>query len=481
MLDPVEKATLTMKMHTIAAISTPAGSGGIGIIKISGPEAIPISLSIFKPKSPSTRQGTILPPTEKEFPISRHLYYGHVFIENFDKVIDEALFAVMREPHSYTGEDVVEIQTHAGYIVLQTILNTLIHKGARIAEPGEFTRRAFLNGRIDLTQAEAVIDIINARSARSVDMATPLMSGELKHQIKTLREILWNALSFIEAAIDFPDDMDGEIDPVPLFSQIENEVVPKIQTLISHYAEFNFLREGLRIVIVGGSNVGKSSLMNRLINKKRSIVTDIPGTTRDFIEDSFISNGTSIIITDTAGIRDNPDPVEQIGIEKAWDIVSEADMILFMLDAGNEITSRDISIFERLASKKKLIVINKIDLPREQICLSLPETWVMTEAVRVSALYNQGIDDLKEKIDRMVISSEFQPEHKIIPNLRQKQCLENALHALNDAQNGFFNALPFETISIDLRSAIKALSEITGEDVQPDILDAIFSRFCIGK
>lgn len=472
-----------MKNHTIAAISTPAGHGGIGIIKLSGSEAISLSLSVFKPRTVSTHQKTTcdLYSNEVVFPVSRHLYYGHVYNGNFGQAIDEALFVVMRGPCSYTGEDVAEIQTHAGPFVLQTILNALIHNGARIAEPGEFTRRAFLNGRIDLTQAEAVIDIINARSAQSIDLAMSMVSGNLRDEMVSLREPIWNALSFIEAAIDFPDDMDTETDAAPLFSGIENEVVPKIQALISRYDELNFLREGLKVVIVGGPNVGKSSLMNRLVSKERSIVTDVPGTTRDFIEDSFTANGVSIIVTDTAGIRENPDPVEQIGIEKAWTVISEADMILFTLDAGKTIQPGDLSLFERLADKKLIIVINKTDLPDHQIRLSLPSAWATTESIRVSALYNQGIDALKERMARMSLGSEIRHEAKIVPNLRHKQCLENALQSLNDARNGILRSLSFEMISIDLRSALDDLSEITGDTVKPDILDAIFSRFCIGK
>ena len=471
-----------MKNHTIAAISTPVGHGGIGIIKLSGPDAIPISLSVFKPRTVSTDQKTTCNLYSSDvFPISRHFYYGHVYTGNFEQAVDEALFVVMREPCSYTGEDVSEIQTHAGPFVLQTILNALIHNGARLAEPGEFTRRAFLNGRIDLTQAEAVIDIINARSAQSLDLAMSMVSGSLRDEMISLREPILNALSFIEAVIDFPEDMDAETDIVPFFSGIENEVVPKIQAMIHRYRELNFLRDGLKVVIVGGPNVGKSSLMNRLVSKERSIVTDVPGTTRDFIEDFFMASGVPIIVTDTAGIRDNPDPVEQMGIEKAWKIISEADVILFTLDSGKAIQSNDLSLFERLADKKLIIVINKSDLPEHQIYLSLPIEWAEKESIRVSALYNYGIDALKEKIAQLSISTEFRHESKIVPNLRHKQCLENALQSLNDARNGILRSLPFELISIELRSALDYLSEITGDTIKPDILNAIFSRFCIGK
>jgi tRNA modification GTPase len=307
-----------------------------------------------------------------------------------------------------------------------------------------------------------------------------LVSGDLRREITSLRDSLMNVFSFIEAAIDFPDDMGAEADILPLFSGID-AIISKVQSLISRYGEFNFLRDGLKVVIVGGPNVGKSSLMNRLINKERSIVTDLPGTTRDFIEDSFTANGVPIIVTDTAGIRDNPDAVEQIGIEKAWTIISEADVILFTLDAGKMIQLSDLSLFEKLSGKKIIIVINKTDLPDHQVRLLLPEAWVLTERIRVSALYNQGIDGLKEKLAQMSFCPEIRHEQKIVPNLRHKQCLENALQSLTDARNGILRPLPFEMISVDLKSAIDNLSEITGEIIKPDILDAIFSRFCIGK
>jgi len=471
-----------MTNHTIAAISTPAGYGGIGIIKLSGPDAIPISLSVFKPRHVSTDQRTVNGSCpEDAFPVSRHFYYGHVIDDNLDRHIDEALFVVMRGPRSYTGEDVVEIQTHSGPFVLKTILTALIQKGVRLADPGEFTRRAFLNGRMDLTQAEAVIDIINARSARSIDLAMSLVAGGLKQEIECLRDSIWTVLSFVEALIDFPDDMDGESDAAAMISSLEKQVIPQIQTLIARHDEQHFLRDGLKVVIAGGPNVGKSSLMNRLINKERSIVTDIPGTTRDFIEESFTAKGVSIVLTDTAGIRDNPDSVEQIGIEKAWEAISGADIVLYALDAGKAIHVNDLSLFERLANKKMIIVINKTDLPDDHILLSLPNEWVSIETVRISALYNLGIDDLKEKIAQMSFSSEVCSEQNIVPNLRHKQCLEKSLQSVEDARSGFLNSIPIEMISIDLRSAMDALSEITGEVVKPDILDAIFSRFCIGK
>jgi len=441
-----------------------------------------MALSVFRPGSITTQPvSSPIPGYAQTFPRPRHLYYGHVYDINFEQIIDEALFVFMPEPRSYTGEDVIELQTHAGPLVLQKILNALLQKGARLAEAGEFTRRAFQNGRIDLTQAEAVIDIINAKSDRSLELSMAMVSGGLKQKITDFREMIWNALSFAEAAIDFPDDMADEIETRPYFGPIENHVIPEIQRLIDGYNTLNFLRDGLKVVIVGGPNVGKSSLMNRLINKDRAIVTDVPGTTRDFIEESFTVNGVPIVVTDTAGIRDNPDTVEKIGIEKAWKIIHESDIILFTLDAGRTIQDGDLILFNKIGGKKIVLVVNKTDLPIDQIRLSLPDAWANIDTIRISALRNQGIDVLKEKIAQISLGSKIQTEQKIIPNLRQKICLEKALQSLQDAQAGHSRAIYFELITIDFRAALNHLSEITGETAKPDILDTIFTRFCIGK
>ena len=470
-----------MTVSTIAAIATPPGHGGIGIIKISGPESIDIALSIFRPIASSNDSGH---RPGSFFPQSRYLYYGNVIDGISERVIDEILFVVMRAPCSYTAEDVVEIQSHAGPVVLKAILRALIKKGVRLAAPGEFTRRAFLNGRIDLTQAEAVVDIINARSEKAIDMAMAQVSGELNLLIESLRTTLLDILAYVEAAIDFPDEVGGDIDINSLIARIDNELIDKINKLITRSDEQSFLREGLKIVIVGGPNVGKSSLMNRLVDKERSIVTDIPGTTRDFIEDSFIVTGIPIVLTDTAGIHENPDPVEMIGIEKARDYISGADLLLYTVDAGKSVTPSNLDFFKTLWHKKVIIVINKIDLPDDQLQFELPSKWQLdgkNQSIRISALYNQGIEKLKSLIAETALNSDLNVGDKIVPNLRHKFSLEKALLSLETAKKGFDRSIPFELVSIDLKSSLNALSEITGEKIKPDILDNIFSRFCIGK
>ena len=474
-----------MKVSTIAAIATPPGHGGIGIIKISGPDAIAIGLSVFRPIAASHDSNHHADPGLGSFyPKSRYLYYGHVVDGVSERILDEALFVVMRAPCSYTAEDVVEIQSHAGPVLLKTILRVLIKKGVRLAEPGEFTRRAFLNGRLDLTQAEAVVDIINARSEKAVDMAMAQISGEFHFVIQSLRSVLLEILTYIEAAIDFPDELDGDIDIKLLIARLDDELIAKINKLIARCEELSFFREGLKIVIVGGPNVGKSSLMNRLIDKERSIVTDIPGTTRDFIEDSFIVNGVPLVLTDTAGIHENPDSVEQIGIEKAWEYISGADILLYTVDAGKSVTPDDLDLFKKLQHKKIIIVINKIDLPEEQIRFDFPRQWHQNgknDCSRILALHNQGLDDLKARIAETAFNSDFNVEDKIVPNLRHKLSLEKALLSLGSARAGLDQSIPFELVSIDLKSSLDAVSDITGENIKPDILDNIFSRFCIGK
>lgn len=473
-----------MEVSTIAAIATPPGHGGIGIIKISGPESIPIGLSVFRPIASSKVSGVSSALQPVSFlPQSRYLYYGNIIDDTTKRIIDEALFVVMRAPCSYTGDDIVEIQTHAGPVVLKAIMRSLLNKGVQLAEPGEFTRRAFLNGRIDLTQAEAVVDIINARSEKAIDMAMAQIAGDLNRIIASLRSSLLDILTYVEAAIDFPDEVGDDIDIESLKARIEGELIVKIKALIARSNEQNFFREGLKIVIVGSPNVGKSSLMNRLVNKDRSIVTNIPGTTRDFIEDSFIVNGVPIVLTDTAGIHSTPDAIEQIGIDKAWDYISGADILLYTIDAGRPVTSADFDLYKKLDHKKIIIVINKIDLTDDQISFELPQEWQdgKSHSIHTSALYDQGIKELKTLITEMILHSEIALEDKVVPNLRHKLLLEKALLFLETVKDGIGQSIPFELISIDLNSALVALSDITGKSVKPDVLDNIFNQFCIGK
>lgn len=470
-----------MEVSTIAAISTPQGHGGVGIIRISGPEALSASLKLFQPKKFINKHDSCSGNASAFTPKSRYLYHGYMVERLSGRIIDEVLFVVMRSPASYTGEDVVEIHSHAGPVVLQSILKLLIDCGISLAKPGEFTRRAFLNGRIDLTQAEAVIDLIAARSEKAMGMAVAQLSGDLKREITAIRASLLEILSYLEAAIDFPDEVGGEINGQNLGIRLDGEVIPEIIRLIELGERRSFLREGLKIVIIGGPNVGKSSLMNRLVERERSIVSDIPGTTRDFIEDIFFAGGIPVVLVDTAGVHGVEDPVERLGIEQTWAAVAGADLVLFVADAGREVNQQDREMIFRLSGKTVFLVVNKMDLPESHIRFEMPDEWRLLTPFYISALYNRGIDSLKQAIIETSMRCADDQGDTIVPNLRQKQCLQNALDALTIAREGLARALPFDLVSMDLTVALDVLGEITGDIVKPDVLDQIFSQFCIGK
>ncbi|MDZ7833313.1 MAG: tRNA uridine-5-carboxymethylaminomethyl(34) synthesis GTPase MnmE [Desulfobacterales bacterium] len=462
-----------MDTATIAAIATPAGYGGIGIIKVSGPAAIPAALSIFQREPPSSRASA-----DAWTPESRRMYYGHIIDPETNRYIDSAMFVVMRGPASYTGEDVAEIQAHAGPLVLRSILELLLSRGVRLAGPGEFTRRAFLNGRMDLTQAEAVIDLIHARSATGLDLAVQHLDGHLRSEVELLRNALLDMLAELEASIDFPEDVPEGPAAQEIAERLDQQILAPIERLLRQYEDRSFLREGLRVVIAGTPNAGKSSLLNQLLDRERAIVTEYPGTTRDLVEDGFIIGGIPVVITDTAGIRDKPEPIEAAGIDKAYANIEAADLILFVLDSHQPIESVHHSFMTRFMHKHKLLVLNKIDLPERSV---LPEEWKGYPTVRISAKYSQGIDRLKAFLASYAGDQQAPGVNEIVPNLRQKQAIEKSFAALSSARKGLLENQTIELIVIDLQEALAGLQEITGENVRPDILDRIFEQFCIGK
>ncbi|MCP4721084.1 MAG: tRNA uridine-5-carboxymethylaminomethyl(34) synthesis GTPase MnmE [Desulfobacteraceae bacterium] len=461
---------------TIAAIATPYGSGGIGVIRISGPRAFEIASSLF---SKTREKGKINPVL-----VSHRVSHGFI-LDRSDpdntEVVDEVLLIPMKAPRSYTAEDVVEIQAHSGTIVLRTILELTISLGARLSEPGEFTKRAFLNQRIDLTQAEAVADIINARSVSSLKFASSQNLGELKQKIGQLREPLINFLSRLEASIDFPDEVENfEI------SLLETEqltrVMEQCRNFIQQHDDACFLKDGIRVAIAGEPNVGKSSLMNRLLEQDKSIITHVPGTTRDPIEEGLNIDGIPFVIIDTAGIHETDDLVEIIGIEKAKDHIREADLILFMKEPGSVFSDREFQKIIPLA-KKVILVINKMDLAREnseKMCLPTP-AHAQTPVIKISALLNQGIKKLKEKIVDLCIRDLSMERSAVIPNLRHKKALELTLSCLESVETGLAQGQEEETLAIDMKNSIDSLGTITGETASIDILDTIFNNFCIGK
>ena len=471
-----------MDNNTIAAIATPTGFGGIGIIKISGKGALSIASSIFQRSTASSDKTKDTNSACFSSLKSHQLYYGHVVDPANGRVLDEVLLSVMLAPHTYTMENVVEINTHAGPVVQASIIDLVIKKGARLAEPGEFTKRAYLNGRIDLTQAEAVIDIINSRTDKALEIATSQIKGRLKKSVESIRQSLINLLTEIEAAIDFPDDVGEIINTKTAIKVLENHVIVDLKDLIDHYKNAHILRDGLKMVVVGRPNVGKSSLMNRLIQNDRAIVTSIPGTTRDLIEEILNIHGIPVIIADTAGLHETDDPVEVIGIKKTQEYINGSDLVLFMVDASDSLTSEDYKIYETINDKQMILVVNKSDLAEDDFELEAADSWKKIPSIKISALYGSGINELKDLIAKLTIGERgFEVGNKIIPNLRHKIALERSLQLSVSAVEEIRKETPFELIAIDILEAVDTLGEVIGVTVKEDVIDQIFSRFCIGK
>jgi tRNA modification GTPase len=453
---------------TIAAISTPPGAGGIGIIRISGAGALAILKRIFHPADPSC-----------EFS-SHRLYYGTIVDPNESKMLDEVLTVFMQSPRTYTREDVVEIHCHGGFLVLQSVLELVLDQGAELAEPGEFTKRAFLNGRIDLTRAEAVIDILAARTRKGVDLALEQMSGALYQSVDVIRSVLVEIRALLETAIDFPEE-DVEIaDHAALLARIEEEVEGPLRKLIALADGGRIVREGVSIVIVGRPNVGKSSLLNTLLQEERALVTEIPGTTRDTIEEYIDINGIPARIIDTAGIREDVETLEQLGIERAKSSINRADLVLFVIDGSTDLSPEDISLFDAVSHKPMIVVINKCDLKR---CVDAPaHRRILDNALAISAREQIGLDTLKQRIfNRITGGKEQWQEEGCTPNLRHKAALEKSLVALERVCYGLQEGLTNDLITIDLLDCLDHLGEIVGETTTEDVLDVIFEQFCLGK
>lgn len=477
-----------MEPSTIAAIATPPGAGGIGIIKISGPEAVKIAAVIFRNRSNHTHQMTGKPEgttaLEEPFFRSHYLYYGHIVDPATRQNIDEVLLAVMHAPRSYTREDVIEIQAHSGPAVLRAIFGLVLRLGARIAEPGEFTKRAYLNGRIDLTQAEAVIDIINARTDAALQAATNQVDGKLKTIVENIKSELSDLLVSIEASIDFPEDVEDILPTPKIIPKVQRCVVKTIEDLIHRYQTEHVYRDGLNLVIIGRPNVGKSSLMNCLIQKDRAIVTSTPGTTRDLIEEGLQIKGIPINIIDTAGLHDTDDPIESIGIRKAEQRIASANLVLLVVDASEPLIADDVQIYTKHRDKNMMLVVNKMDLveTKDAFQPKVTKNWNGIDQARVSALYGEGVDALKELIVKNVTGDiRCFPEYSIIPNLRHENALKNCLKAVQRSLRGLQANRPVELIAIDIKEAMDWLNTIVGIKPSADVLELIFSQFCIGK
>ncbi|ABB15607.1 tRNA uridine-5-carboxymethylaminomethyl(34) synthesis GTPase MnmE [Carboxydothermus hydrogenoformans] len=461
-----------MMEDTIAAISTPLGEGGIGIVRVSGPGAIEAVKNVFIP-----RQSKDLSKVP-----SFTLHYGKIVDPADGKIVDEVLVSVMRAPKSYTGEDVVEINCHGGIVAVEKVLELILKQGIRLAEPGEFTKRAFLNGRIDLSQAEAVIDIIRAKTEASLKLAGRQLSGELREKINAVRQKIINILAFIEVSIDYPEYEFDEVTPETALKNID-EIINDVRRLLSSYERGRILREGITAVIAGKPNVGKSSLLNALLRKKRAIVTDIPGTTRDVIEDYLNLKGIPVKIVDTAGIRETEDLVEKLGVEKTREYLNQADVTLFVVDVSIGIDEDDEKILSLINKDKSLLVINKIDLLQGKVNF---EQYAVKTGIKnfvpFSARNFEGLEILENKLYEILIpEQEGEGESALISNLRHKNYLEKALNSLLSAKESIASGEPVDLVAIDLNEALRELGAITGDALGDEIINEIFSQFCVGK
>lgn len=454
---------------TIAAVATAYGEGGIGIIRISGEEALPILQGIFEFHG------------DTDTFISRRMTYGKIIDKEKNQIIDEVLAVYMKGPKTYTAEDVVEINCHGSMVSLRKTLALVLRKGARLAEPGEFTKRAFLNGRLDLSQAEAVIDMIRAKTDKSFDVAVSQLEGRLSLKVEEIRQKLLDLLVDITVNIDYPDEDIEEM----TYEKLEESIVETqdmIEKLLATSSTGRMIREGIKIAIVGKPNVGKSSLMNGLLKETRAIVTDIPGTTRDTIEEVLSIRNIPVYLVDTAGIRETSDKVEKMGIEKSKEAFNQADFILFLLDGSRPLEEEDLQIMELLKERKSLVLINKRDLGEaisiEEIAAKLPASQV----IEASLLKGQGITEIEDAVEDLVYGGEIvQKESMMVNNVRHIELLQQAVKSLTDALHMSERREALDFIEVDVKNAYERLGEIIGETVSDDIINEVFARFCLGK
>jgi len=452
---------------TIAAISTPRGEGGIGIVRLSGSDSIKILAKIFKPISKKKVEEL------KNFTIN----YGHLYSKN--ELVDEVMVSIMKGPKTYTKEDIVEINCHGGYLMTEKVLELVLSNGARIAEQGEFTRRAFMNGRLDLTQAEAVIDLIHGKTEKSLSLSLDQLRGDLKDQILHLKKLLLDVVAHINVVLDYPEE--GIDDPLPegLVDNLK-EVLKTSSKLSDSYNQGKMIKEGVKTAIVGKPNVGKSSLLNTLLKEERAIVTHIPGTTRDVIEEVVNIKGIPLILSDTAGIRNTDDIIESIGVEKSEKLLTDADLILFVVDSSRELSEEDLRVHERIHSDKVLGILNKIDMEKK---LDLSKLDKVEKWIEISAKENIGIKEMEDEIYSYIVSGQIEDssETLVITNIRHRSALVKTKEAIENIFETIDLGLPMDLIAVDLKEALDALSEVTGEISSEDVLDHIFSNFCVGK
>ncbi len=444
---------------TIVAISTALGEGAISIIRVSGDDAIKIVNGIFKGKDLSKVD-------------SHTINYGHIIYK--DEIIDEVLVSVMKSPKTYTKEDVIEINTHGSIAVVNKIMEILLLSGCRLAEPGEFTKRAFLNGRIDLTEAEGVMDLINSETELTRKMAVNELSGKVSKLITDLREKIVALISNIEVNIDYPEYEDIEVVTIDKIKKEVKEMKEELTKILKLSEDGKILKDGIKTVILGKPNVGKSSLLNALLEENKAIVTDVKGTTRDIVEGSIIVGGVKLNLIDTAGVRKSSDVVEKIGIEKSLSLIDEAELILLVLDSSEELTEEDKFLLDKTKDKKRIVIMNKDDLENNNK--------YNEDVIRISAKTNQGIDLVKDKIKELFNANAFLNKNlTYFTNVRQITLLKQAIVSLNDAYQGVLNNSEIDMIEIDLKLAWESLGDIIGANYTEELIDNLFSRFCLGK
>ncbi|MEC0287315.1 tRNA uridine-5-carboxymethylaminomethyl(34) synthesis GTPase MnmE [Bacillus subtilis] len=459
-------------MDTIAAISTPMGEGAIAIVRLSGPEAIQIADRIYKgPK------GKTLSSVE-----SHTIHYGHIVDRPSDRVVEEVMVSVLKAPRTFTREDVIEINCHGGIVTVNQVLQLALREGARLAEPGEFTKRAFLNGRIDLSQAEAVMDLIRAKTDRAMNVAMNQMEGRLSALVRRLRSEILETLAHVEVNIDYPEYDDVEEMTHQILVEKATAVKKEIEALLRTSEQGKILREGLSTVIIGRPNVGKSSLLNSLVHEAKAIVTDIPGTTRDVIEEYVNVRGVPLRLVDTAGIRETEDIVERIGVERSRQVLKEADLILLVLNYSEELSEEDVKLFEAVEGMDVIVILNKTDLEAKIDTERVRELANGRPVVTTSLLKEEGINDLEEAIQLLFYTGAIESgDLTYVSNTRHISILQQAKRAIEDALSGIEQDVPIDMVQIDLTRCWELLGEIIGDSVHESLIDQLFSQFCLGK
>ena len=456
---------ITKEFDTIAAISTPLGEGAIGIVRLSGTDSFKIAQKIFKGKNLNS--------------VASHtLNYGHIVDPDKDEILDEVMVGAMRSPKTFTREDIIEINTHGGIAVTNEILQLVIREGARLAEPGEFTKRAFLNGRVDLTQAEAVMDIIRAKTDKAMNIAVKQLDGSLSDLINNTRQEILNTLAQVEVNIDYPEYDDVEEATTEIIREKTTEFEALLTNLLKTARRGKILREGISTAIIGRPNVGKSSLLNNLLREEKAIVTDIEGTTRDVIEEYVNINGVPLKLVDTAGIRETEDIVEQIGVERSKKALKEADLVLLVLNASEPLTDQDRQLLEISQDSNRIILLNKVDLPQQ---IELDE--IPADHIRISVLKNQNIDQIEDRINALFLENAglVEQDATYLSNARHISLIEKAVEALQAVNEGLALGMPVDLLQVDLTRTWEILGEITGDAAPDELITQLFSQFCLGK